>query len=155
MAIKTRLIAAGATAVLALAGTITYNFEGEKHTVYKDIVNINTVCVGHTGSELKPGMVYGEKKCTELFLKDLIIAEKAVNVATPNLPQASKPAIISFVFNVGGDAYAKSTAAKKFNSGDIRGGCRELLRWVYAGGEVVPGLLNRRKVEYSECMKGA
>ncbi|NUW61949.1 glycoside hydrolase family protein, partial [Cronobacter muytjensii] len=57
-----------------------------------------------------------------------------------------------FVFNVGGDAFAKSTLLRKLNKGDQEGACEEMRRWVYAGGMKWKGLQNRREMERSMCL---
>lgn len=51
----------------------------------------------------------------------------------------------SFAFNVGTGAFAKSTMLKKLNAGDQYGVCEELKKWVYTGGKVWRGLVNRRE----------
>lgn len=152
MAIKTRLIQAGLAGAVLAAGTLTYEFEGEHRGPYLDPVGIETACIGHVGSKLKE--FYTGKECTGLFVADLIRAEKTVDRCTPNFPEAAKPALISFVFNVGSGAYCSSTLAKKANTGDHVGACKELYRWVYAKGEVLPGLVRRRKVEAELCLSG-
>lgn len=149
--IKKRLAAAGAPALLAVAGGLVYYFEGDEQP-YVDPVGVLTTCIGHTGNvELRE---YTEQECTELFLADLRTAERAVERCTPGLPEAAKPALISFTFNVGQGAYCSSTLARKANTGDLVGACKELYRWVYAGGEVMQGLVNRRNAEAAACLRG-
>ncbi|MGA6579692.1 glycoside hydrolase family protein, partial [Providencia sp. NPDC089923] len=63
----------------------------------------------------------------------------------------TKAALYSFAFNVGTGAFAKSTMLKKLNAGDQYGACEELKRWVYAGGKVWRGLVNRREAEAAIC----
>jgi hypothetical protein len=45
---------------------------------------------------------------------------------------------VSFAFNVGDDAFCRSTLVRKANAGDIDGACAELSRWTYAGGKQLP-----------------
>lgn len=151
MAIQKRLIAAGASSALAAAGSIAFYFEGEHVQPYVDPVGVLTVCVGHTGGELAE--LYSEQECTELFLKDLRVAEAAVNRCTPYVPNEMKPPLVSFVFNVGSGNYCSSTLAKKANAGQLVEACKELYRWVYAKGQVLPGLVKRREKEARECLK--
>lgn len=167
MAIKARLAAAGASTVLAAAGSLAYFYEGEIRQTYVDPVGVLTACVGST-NDVKLGQIYSEQECTELFLKDLRTAEAAVNRCTPLVPEATKPALISFTFNVGSGAYCSSTLAKLANAGDMIGACKQLYRWVYitkrvkdpkTGKEVkvpvvLPGLVTRRRMEAELCLAG-
>lgn len=152
MAIKARLIAAGASAVLAAAGGIAYQFEGEIRGAYTDPVGVLTACVGHT-ADVELGRLYTQQECTEKFLADLQHAAATVGRCTPNMPEGALPALTSFVFNVGSGAYCSSTLARKANAGDYAGACKELYRWVYAGGRVLPGLVKRREVEAAACLR--
>lgn len=153
MQIKTRLATIGITGVLAAAGVSIYSSEGDKTTPYLDGANVPTVCVGSTQKVIL-GRQYTEAECTARFGADLRTAEAAVNRCTPNLPDASRTAFISFVFNVGEKSYCTSTLAKKANQGDYAGACAELYRWVYIGKEKSVGLYNRRVQEYNLCTGG-
>jgi len=61
---------------------------------------------------------------------------------------------VSWAYNVGAGAACRSTLVKKLKQTppDYEGACRELLRWTYAGGRVLPGLVKRREKEYRMCM---
>jgi len=153
MAIKARLVQAGAAATIVAAGSIAYVFEGEFLQPYVDPVGVLTACVGST-NDVQLGQIYSEQECTDRFINELRHAESAVNRCTPNIPESIKPPLISFAFNVGNGAYCKSTLAKRANDGDLVGACQELYRWVYAGGQVLPGLVKRREAEASSCLNG-
>lgn len=151
MAIKARLIQAGASAILVLAGGLAYQFEGELFRPYVDPVGVLTVCVGHT-ADVELGKLYSETECTDKFLVDLREAEATVRRCTPTMPPGTVPALTSFVFNVGSGNYCRSTLARKANAGDHVGACKQLYRWVYAGGRVLPGLERRREAEAASCL---
>ena len=153
MSIKARLIQLGVTGTLLTAGTLAYQWEGEVNTPYKDIVRIDTVCIGHTGSDIMQKL-YSKKECTEVFVADLRKAEAAVERCTPTVTGGPKAAFTSFVFNTGSTAFCNSTLAHKANQGDLKGACNQLTRWVYAGNKVSPGLLNRRLAEQKICFEG-
>jgi lysozyme len=56
-------------------------------------------------------------------------------------------ALISFVFNLGGGAYQRSTLRMKLNREDYIGASKEFKKWCRAGNEILNGLVNRRKEE--------
>jgi lysozyme len=71
---------------------------------------------------------------------------------------ADKPEILaaatSLAFNIGTAAFCRSTAARRFNAGDLEGGCRAIGAFVFAGGRKLPGLVRRRAAEVALCLKG-
>ncbi len=70
------------------------------------------------------------------------------------MPDTRKAALASFVYNVGETQFSRSTLLRKLNAGDVKGACAELSRWVYAGGKVYKGLVNRRMAERELCEQG-
>lgn len=58
---------------------------------------------------------------------------------------------VSMSYNVGTAAFCKSTLVAKLNAEDYAGACAELSRWIYSGGRVVQGLVNRRAEERAKC----
>ena len=57
-------------------------------------------------------------------------------------------AMASFTYNVGEDAFAKSTLLRLLNEGQNKDiVANQFDRWVYAGGKVSPGLQKRRNAE--------
>lgn len=100
------------------------------------------------------GKVYSADQCTSLTNADAEKAASGVLRTSPHLRYhpMQLAAAISFSYNVGVAAYAKSSVASKFNVGDFQGGCSVLLKYVYVNGKPVVGLLNRRKQEYDICV---
>jgi len=56
-------------------------------------------------------------------------------------------AIVDFTFNLGAGRLQTSTLRRRINQRDWQGAARELRRWVYGGGKVLPGLVVRRAAE--------
>jgi lysozyme len=56
-------------------------------------------------------------------------------------------ALVSFTFNVGGGALQRSTLRQKINSGEHELVPNEFMRWVWAGGRKLRGLIRRRQRE--------
>ena len=150
MSIKARLLQIGFASIAA--GILVFTFEGEVRQPYADTGGVKTVCIGHTGKDIK-NKLYSEQECTALFVRDLIAAERAVERCTPRVSGSAKEAFTSFVFNVGESAYCKSRLAQMANTGNILGACDMLLQWRFDNGKEVKGLLNRRKAERAVCQR--
>lgn len=128
------------------------SFEGLELIAYRDAVGVWTIGYGHTSMagppEVYPGMTITEAEAEEILRQDLGIFERGVAQALKidtNSDQFS--AMVSFAFNVGLGAFRDSTLLRKHNAGDFAGAANEFLRWVYAGGQILPGLERRRDAE--------
>lgn len=148
------LLAGGLSLSAALSGVfLTGPHEGKVNTSYNDPVGILTACYGHTGSDVKPNTTYTDLECMEWLISDLRKEEKDVEetIHVPlNLYQ--KAALDDFVHNIGPTKFKSSTMVKMFNAGDYKGGCEQLVRWVYAGNKKLPGLEKRRNLEMQWCL---
>lgn len=58
-------------------------------------------------------------------------------------------AIADFVYNLGATRYRASTLRRKVDAQDWQGVCEQLPKWVWGGGQKLPGLVLRRAVECS------
>ncbi|MDD2900835.1 MAG: glycoside hydrolase family protein [Syntrophales bacterium] len=124
------------------------NEEGCVLHVYRDPAGYPTIGVGHL---IKPGEAFDtitEEEALQLLARDLAVAENAVNqmVRVP-LTQNQFEALVSFVFNVGSGNFQKSTLLKLLNQGRYDAVPGELAKWRKAGGQVLPGLVARRRRE--------
>lgn len=151
--IKGRVAAVVLSLSLAGAGAIVAH-EGMRKVAYVDPVGVVTVCAGHTATA-KLGQVKSEAECAELLKGDVKHAEKAVKrLVTVPLTQEQYDALVSFTFNVGETALARSTLLKKVNAFDCWGAGAEFMRWTQAGGKELPGLVVRRASERKQWEKG-
>lgn len=147
---KARLAALGLTAAVGLVAT----YEGIRQNTYRDAVGIPTICYGHTGTDVRMGQRATMPECQALLESDILIAYEGIRKCTNvRLTDGERAAYTSFVFNVGVGAYCKSRLVRMVNAGDRRAACFELLRWTYAGGRQLPGLVNRRKSEHQLCLR--
>lgn len=135
---------------------------------YLDLAGVNTACDGITTYEGKPitaGQQFTEAQCTEMLEAELVKHAQGMMACTPGLALSASPAIerqregprfaaVSVTYNVGIGNYCGSTARKRFNAGDYRGGCDALTWWNKAGGRVVKGLVARREREHKVCVGG-
>ncbi len=71
-----------------------------------------------------------------------------------DIPETTRGALYSFVYNVGAGNFRTSTLLRKINQGDINGACDQLRRWTYAGGKQWKGLMTRREIEREVCLWG-
>ncbi|QBF87122.1 lysozyme [Leclercia adecarboxylata] len=154
--LRNKLIAAAGGGAMLIASLFLGGkdgVEGRKYEAYKDVAGVWTVCDGHTGRDIVRGKKYTDRECDQLLWKDLQPAKRTVDklVKVP-LGEYQRAALYSFVFNVGSDAFSKSTLLRKLNKGDHDGACEEMRRWVYAGGMKWKGLQNRREMERSMCL---
>ena len=127
-------------------------FEGLELEAYQDIAGVWTIGYGHTGPDVEPGMRISEREAEALLRKDLKPRENAVDSLTSvNLNQNEFDALVSFIYNVGIDAYRRSTARRRLNKNNRLGAADALAWWNKAtvGGVLreVAGLTRRRAAE--------
>lgn len=154
--LRNKLLAAAGGGAMLIASLFlggSDGVEGRKYEAYKDVAGVWTVCDGHTGRDIVKSKKYTDRECDRLLWNDLQPVKKGVDslVKVP-LGEYQRAALYSFTYNVGLNAFSKSTMLKKLNGGDVVGACDEMRRWVYAGGMKWRGLMNRRDMERSLCL---
>ena len=93
-------------------------------------------------------MAITKEQAEEFLRQDIATTENIVDAECMNLRQCQFDALVSFVFNVGGGNFRKSTLMKKVKANPNDNSIMdEFLRWVHARGVVLPGLQKRRLVE--------
>jgi len=151
--LRAKIIRAAAGGAAAIALVVLPFLEGERNHPYFDVAGIETVCVGHTGHIEQ--RTYSPDECRAILNHDLqpALEEVTRDVKVP-ISAKTKAALASFTFNVGRTAFRKSTLLRRINAGEGAAACDELLKWVYAGGRKVAGLLKRRQFERELCIEG-
>lgn len=123
-------------------------YEGLRLKAYQDTGGVWTIGYGHTGPEVKKGLVITREQAEEYLATDLHEAELAVQRCVHwGMSQHQFDALVSFVYNLGVKQFENSTLLKKLNAKDILGASKEFGRWVYDDGKVQPGLIERREAE--------
>lgn len=114
---------------------------------YLDPVGIPTIGWGCT-KNVKMGMKRTEAECEKMLMKEVAQFEDAVErlVKVP-LNENQFAALVSFSYNVGSGALAKSTLLRELNRGNYDTVPSQLMRWVNAGGKKFSGLARRRAAE--------
>lgn len=126
--------------------------EGVRNTAYQDSVGVWTIGVGHTAARGDPipkkGMVLTPAEVDEVLAKDLTYFEKKVSeVVKVPLNQNQFDALVSLCFNIGEEAFRRSTLVRRLNAKLYQEAADQFLVWNKAGGKVLNGLVNRRKKE--------
>lgn len=141
---KSKLAVAALSLSLAGVTAIATREGGFVRTGYLDPVGIPTACAGHTKTAVV-GKKYTLSTCGRLLNEDTTEAQAAVKrLVKIKITQAQYDELTDFVFNVGTGNFASSTLLRKVNAGDCLGAGAEFPRWVYAKGQYLRGLENRR-----------
>ncbi|MDA5499949.1 lysozyme [Yersinia aleksiciae] len=131
------MVAAPATIIL---DQLLDEKEGNRLPAYRDGQGKPTICRGITtidGNLVRMGMTLTAAQCDKLNQKEAAAAIAWVerNVHVP-LTEPQKAGIASFCpYNIGPSKCLPSTFYYKLNSGDRKGACAEIKRWIRDGGK--------------------
>lgn len=124
-------------------------FEGFSRTVYFCPAGYPTIGYGHVvkdDEEFSVGI--DETEAEELLRQDAQIAERAVlRLINVPLTYGQFDALVSFTYNLGGGALQRSTLRRKINREEHGEVPEQFMRWVWAGGRKLRGLVRRREAE--------
>ncbi len=120
--------------------------EGKKNKAYKDVKGIWTIGVGHIGPEVYEGLAWTDQQIEDALRDDLKEAEDCINssVKVP-LTQKQFDALVSFVFNIGGLAFRRSTLLRNLNMGDYEKAAENFDMW-----HIPPEIIGRRNSEKAQ-----
>jgi lysozyme len=144
--------------------------EGRRYVMYRDRAGFPTIGVGHrlTKDELSSGKLFltggmidwrnglDEEQVNFLLQHDLHATEAVINqVVVVPLTETQFDTLVSFVFNIGGTAFAQPTRLpvpgctllRDLNAGNYAAVPLQLKLWVYDAGTVDPILVKRRDDE--------
>lgn len=126
-------------------------FEGFSPVIYICPAGYPTIGYGHLITEAnKEQFLDGvdEDEALDLLRQDVAVAERAVlRLINVPLTQGQFDALVSFTFNLGSGALQRSTLRRKVNREEHDDVPAELMKWVWAGGRKLKGLVKRRKAE--------
>lgn len=131
-------------------------FEGFSPTPYVCPAGYLTIGYGHvlTPTEKEVLKVITREEAELLLERDLQKYLSQVSRLSPPLPPLCLFSLTSFTYNVGVFAYQRSTLRRKLLRAEYEDAANEFLKWVYAGGRVLPGLVKRRQAEREMFLKG-
>ena len=128
-------------------------FEGCRLDAYQDSVGIWTIGFGNityeNGTKVRKGDTISLKRAEELFkyFADRFAANIADKVTVP-ITQNQFNAIVSLSYNIGLSNFSASTLLKKLNKCSSDATIKnEFLKWRFAGGKELKGLVKRRTEE--------
>lgn len=137
--------------------------EARRHKAYRDGGGVPTIGVGHTRG-VRMGMTATDEQIDAWLIEDVLEAEATIlrhisSKVYMQLPQAAWDALVSFVFNLGEQAFVNANGSmtvfcRVLNAGQFEAIPAQMLRWVYDNGKKVEGLLNRRKREAAMWKSG-
>ena len=122
-------------------------FEGYRFKAYQCPAGVWTIGYGHTKG-VKKGDYLTHTDAEKLLKEDITAVESEIkNIIKVPLSANQWDAIVSFVFNVGIEAFKRSTLLVKLNEGDLKSCGKEIKKWIYCKGVVSKGLQKRRDAE--------
>ena len=126
-------------------------FEGFSATIYTCPAGYPTIGYGHVikdheMEQFKNGITEAQAK--DLLRHDVEEAERAV-LRLINIPltDGQFDALVSFTYNLGAGALQRSTLRWKVNREEHAAAPAEFMKWVWAGGRKLEGLIKRREAE--------
>ena len=129
-------------------------YEGFRSKPYKCEAGVATIGYGATyypnGVKVKLSDPAIDEKHASLLLEAMVVPyEKAVDsYCRDDINQNQFDALVSFAYNLGNGALKGSTLLKKVNANPNDPTIRnEFLKWRFAGGKELKGLINRRNEE--------
>lgn len=129
------------------------DFEGLRLTAYKCSAGKWTIGWGHTNG-VKQGDKITLEQAEAFHEEDYAIAKGIVDdVVDVELTENQFEALVSLSFNIGINAFRKSTLVKLLNTGDYLSTSMEFQKWSKVDGVRSKGLLCRRYAEAAMFLK--
>lgn len=142
----------------ALGLLLVAGHEGFSSKPYKDTGGITTNGFGNT--LIEPTKEVTVQKALQDLKENTTMTGRAVSrCLTAEVTQGQYDAYVSFAYNVGVNAFCKSTMLRLANQGDRIGSCNQFDRWMYVAGRDCriksnncSGIAKRREDEKQLCL---
>ncbi len=125
------------------------HFEGFSHVTYICPGGFRTIGYGHLmadNEDYPDGISVFEAE--QMLWKEIQKDEQSVaRLIRVPLTQGQFDALVSFVYNLGSGALQRSTLRQKINREEHDEVPNELMKWIWAGGRKLNGLIRRRQAE--------
>lgn len=129
-------------------------FEGFKDKPYKDSVNVSTIGYGTTiypdGKKVMMSDPVVTKDRALTYVKHHMVKNVFPYIAskvTVPITESMFESLCSFVYNIDGGNFSKSTLLQLLNDKNYKGAQEQFKEWTKAGGQVLRGLVLRRTDE--------
>jgi lysozyme len=138
---------------IAMAARLIRQCEGCVLTPYADTGGTWTIGIGSIHDLVGDPVTADTPPITMQDADDLMMAElrptaeRVDAMVTVPITDGMRAALYSFAYNEGTGALHGSTILRLLNAGDIAGALSHFAEWDMAGGRVVLGLDNRRRLE--------
>jgi len=127
--------------------------EGCRLTAYQDISGVWTIGWGQTGPDIKAGMKWTQQEADRRFCQTLTEVSDAVSdlVSPEPIDMREHSALVSLAYNIGIDAFSRSSVLAAHNRGDKPAAAAAFALWnkatINGKKQVVQGLVTRRAKE--------
>lgn len=123
-------------------------FEELRLEAYLCPAGIWTIGYGHTGADVHKGLKISQAEADKLLVRDLAVAELAVDRLGATLRQNQFDALVSLAFNIGAHAFTNSTVARLVKQNPDHDRIADVFKmWNKSKGRVLAGLVRRRQRE--------
>lgn len=140
-----------ARAVIQSGIDLLKDSEGVRLTAYQDVVGVWTIGYGWTGPvdgvAIHKGMTITMDKAEALLRLGVERFARDVEAACVTATDTQFAAMVSLAYNIGINAFRRSSVLKHHRRGDHQRAADAFLLWIKAGGKVVKGLRTRRMRE--------
>ena len=146
--LKPAILALSASALVGIAV-----HEGYRGEAYEPVMgDVPTIGFGTTEGVEMGDRITPERALVRL-LSDANKFERAVKRCAPvPMHQYEFDAYVSLTYNIGENAFCKSTLVKLLNQHKYEEACQQILRWDKFKGLALPGLTKRRQEEFKQCL---
>ncbi len=127
-------------------------FEGLRLEAYKCSAGVWTIGYGSTrgitGFKVLPNDTITLDEAEMLLELDLKpFYDGVLELVEVEMNQNQLSALVSLAYNIGLGNFRSSTLLRLLNDGDYTGASDEIVKWRRANGQIIQGLVNRRKKE--------
>ncbi|MBS7457705.1 lysozyme [Coralloluteibacterium stylophorae] len=129
------------------------SYESLELEAYLCPANVWTIGYGHTGKDVKRGMVISNEAAEELFALDIArFTQGVLRLLKVPVTDNQLGALVSLAFNIGLGAFRESTLLLRLNEGRYEDVPEQFVRWnkgrnAYGALIVLRGLMRRRTAE--------
>lgn len=145
--------------------TFAAQYEGLATVAYVDHLGRGkpiTWCYGETSGDVRVGQKFTPQECRAALQKSAYKHAAAIQPCLPQgLPDKTAAAFYDFGYNLGPQAFCRSSISRKALAGDLRGACRAIGLYVYSAGKDCRikanrcgGIPRRRNDEIALCLEG-